>query len=246
MASKLGSLVKNYSLDVGNHIRGAYDSVISLRMLPLSTALDAYPRFVFTIASELGKQVQIKIEGSENEIDKNLIESLSEVFLHMIRNSIDHGLETPEERKAAGKNETGQLSVRCVRESGNMKVTIIDDGRGINLEGIRKKIINNGLLSAEAAAVLGEEELINYIFQSGFSTAEKISNVSGRGVGMDAVKSNIERMKGSIAIQTKAGEGTTFIISVPLSMASLMGFPISSGGQRPGHLPDMNPTIWSN
>ena len=117
MNAKLGSLVKNYALDVGNHIRGAYDSVISLRMLPLSTALDAYPRYVFTIASELGKQVQIKIEGAENEIDKNLIESLSEVFLHMIRNSIDHGIEPAHERRAAGKNETGLLTIRCVRES---------------------------------------------------------------------------------------------------------------------------------
>ncbi|MCL1813118.1 MAG: Hpt domain-containing protein [Treponema sp.] len=228
LTSKLGSLVKNYALDVGNHIRGAYDSVISLRMLPLSTALDAYPRYVFNIASELGKQVQIKIEGSENEIDKNLIESLSEVFLHMIRNSIDHGIESPEERRAAGKDETGQLTIRCVRESGNMKVTIADDGKGINVEGIRKKIVDKGLISAESAAILGEEELINYIFQSGFSTAEKLSNVSGRGVGMDAVRNNIELMKGSIAIQTRVGEGTVFIISVPLSMASLMGFPITS------------------
>jgi len=231
-ASKLGSLVKNYSLDVGNHIRNAYDSVISLRMLPLSTVLDAYPRYVFNMASELGKQVQIRIEGSENEIDKNLIESLSEVFLHMIRNSIDHGIETPEIRRASGKNETGLLIIRCVRESGNMKVTITDDGKGIDIEGIRKKIVDKGLASKEAAAALDEEELINFIFQSGFSTAEKISNVSGRGVGMDAVKSNIERMRGSIAIQTKVGEGTVFTISVPLSMAALMGFPISSGDMK--------------
>ena len=231
-ASKLGSLVKNYALDVGNHIRNAYDSVISLRMLPLSTALDAYPRYVFDMASEMGKQVQIRIEGAENEIDKNLIESLSEVFLHMIRNSIDHGIETPKERKAAGKNETGLLTIRCVRESGNMKVTITDDGKGINLDVIRRKIVNNGLVSAENAAALGEEELINYIFQSGFSTAEKISNVSGRGVGMDAVRNNIERMKGSISIQTVTGEGTTFTISVPLSIAALMGFPISCGNMK--------------
>jgi len=232
MASKLGSLVKNYAIDVGNHIRGAYDSVISLRMLPLSTVLDAYPRHVFTIASELGKLVRIKIEGAESEIDKNLIESLSEVFLHMIRNSIDHGIETPEERTAAGKEETGVLTIRCVRESGNMKFTISDDGRGINIEGIRKKIVDSGIASKESAAALGEEEILNFIFQSGFSTAEKLSNVSGRGIGMDAVKNNIERMKGSIAIQTKAGEGTIFTISVPLSIAALMGFPVSSGNMK--------------
>ena len=232
MVVKLGSLAKNYSLDVGNHIRSAYDSVISLRMLPLSTILDAYPRHVFTMASELGKQVQIKIEGSENEIDKNLIESLSEVFLHMIRNSIDHGIESPDERRVAGKSETGHLMIRCIRESGNMKVTISDDGKGIDTEKIREKIVNQGHVPKEAAALLGEEELLNFIFQSGFSTAEKLTDVSGRGVGMDAVRSNIERMKGSIAIQTKKGEGTVFTISVPLSMASLMGFPIICGDMK--------------
>ena len=230
--SRLGSMVKNYSLDVGNNIRSAYNSVISLRMLPLSTVLDSYPRFVFTLASELGKKVRVKIEGSENKIDKNLIETLSEVFLHMIRNSIDHGIETPEERLAAGKDETGLIAINCVRESGSMKVTITDDGRGINLEKIREKIINSNLASRETAESLEDEELINYIFQSGFSTAEKLTDLSGRGVGMDAVRNNIERMKGSIAIQTKTGEGTTFTISVPLSMAALMGFPITSGNMK--------------
>jgi len=232
MMSKLNSLVKNYTLDVGSHIKNAYNGVISLRMLPLSTALDAYSRHVFMIAAELGKKVRIKIEGAENEIDKNLIESLSEVFLHMIRNSIDHGIETPEERRAAGKDETGLLTIHCVRESGNMKVTITDDGKGIDTEKIRKKIIDEGLAARETAADLGDEELINFIFQSGFTTAGKLSNVSGRGVGMDTVKSNIERMKGSIAIKTKAGEGTVFTISVPLSLAALMGFPISSGSMK--------------
>jgi chemotaxis protein histidine kinase CheA len=232
MASKLGSLVRNFALDVGNHIRGAYNSVISLRMLPLSTVLDAYPRFVFNIASELGKQIRIQIEGSENEIDKNLIESLSDIFLHMIRNSIDHGIESAEERRAAGKNETGLLTIRCVRESGNMKITIADDGKGIDVEKIRKKIVDRGLVGKEAAVGLGEEELINFIFQSGFSTAEQLSDVSGRGVGMDAVKNNIERMKGSVVIQSQLGVGTTFTISVPLSLASLMGLPVSSGAMK--------------
>jgi chemotaxis protein histidine kinase CheA len=232
LISKLGSYVKNYAIDAGNDIRGAYDSIISLRMLPLSTVLESYPRQVFSIASDLGKKVKIKIEGAENEIDKNLIESLSEVFLHMIRNSIDHGIESPQDRLAAGKNETGLLTINCVRESGNMKVTISDDGKGIDIEGIRKKIVDKGMVSKEEAADLDEGELINYIFQSGFSTAEKLSSVSGRGVGMDAVRSNIERMKGSIAIQTKVGEGTSFTISVPLSLAALMGFPITSGSMK--------------
>jgi chemotaxis protein histidine kinase CheA len=232
MAGKLVSLVKNYSIDVSKHIRNAYDGIISLRMLPLSTALDAYPRHVWIIAMELGKKAKIRIEGAENEIDKNLIESLSEVFLHMIRNSVDHGIEKPEERTAAGKSETGLIDIRCMRESGNMKITISDDGRGIDTEGIRRKIVANGLVAAEAADALTEEELINFIFQSGFSTAEKITNVSGRGVGMDAVRNNIERMKGSIAVQNRPGQGTVFTISVPLSMASLMGFPVHAGNMK--------------
>ncbi|MDR2733611.1 MAG: response regulator [Spirochaetota bacterium] len=230
--SKLLTLGKNFAPDVGKHIRSAYDSVISLRMLPLSTVLDSYPRFVFTVAAELGKKVRITIEGAENEIDKNLIESLSDIFLHAIRNSIDHGIESPKERIAAGKDETGLIAIRCARESGNMKITISDDGRGINTEAIRKKIIEQGQTTKESAETLSEEELINYIFQSGFSTAAQISNISGRGVGMDAVRNNIERIKGSIAVTSKAGAGSVFTLSVPLSLASMMGFPIASGGMK--------------
>jgi chemotaxis protein histidine kinase CheA len=229
---KISSRIKNYSIDVGNHTRGAYDSVIGLRMLPLSTILDTYPRSVFTIASELGKKVQLRIEGAENEIDKNIIESLSDVFLHMVRNSIDHGIETPGERVKAGKDETGTIQIRCVRESGNMKIAISDDGDGINFEAIRQKIAAQGLVTKENAPSLTEEELTNYIFQSGFSTSETVSNVSGRGVGMDAVRSNIELMKGSIIVESEKGKGTTFTISVPLSIASLMGFPIVSGAMK--------------
>ncbi|MCL2229595.1 MAG: response regulator [Treponema sp.] len=232
MISKLGSIVKNYTLDVGNYIRDAYDSVVTLRMLPLSTALEAYPGYVLNIAGELGKKAEIQIYGSENEIDKNLIESLSEVFLHMIRNSIDHGIEKPQDRLSCGKNESGLIVIRCIRESGNMKITITDDGKGIDTEAIRKKIIDTGLVTKENAAVLNEEELINFIFQSGFSTSASLTDVSGRGVGMDAVKSNIERMKGSISIQSKLGEGTIFTISVPLSLAALMGFPIICGEMK--------------
>ncbi|MCL1993460.1 MAG: response regulator [Spirochaetes bacterium] len=231
-AVKLGSLVKNYALDAGNHIRSAYDSVISLRMLPLSTILDAYPRYVFNISSELGKRVRLTVEGAENEIDKNIIELLSDVFIHMIRNSIDHGIETQEERAAAGKKESASLLIRCVRESGSMKVTISDDGRGIDTEKIRKKIGETGLVSKEVAAAASEAELINFIFQSGFSTKDDATDISGRGVGMDAVKNNIERMKGSITVQNKPGEGAVFTISVPLSLASLMGFPITCGHMK--------------
>ncbi|MDR2797500.1 MAG: response regulator [Treponema sp.] len=229
---KISSKMKNYAIDVGNHTKSAYDSVISLRMLPLSTVLDAYPRYVFEIASELGKKVQLHLEGTENEIDKNIIETLSDVFIHTVRNAIDHGIEAPEERRKAGKQEVGQLSIRCIRESGSMKISIADDGRGIDTEAIRKKILERELLSPEHAAQLTREELINYIFQTGFSTSSQVSTLSGRGVGMDAVRSSVEHMKGSIFVESSPGKGTCFIILVPLSIASLIGFPVSCGEMK--------------
>ncbi|MDR2633386.1 MAG: response regulator [Treponema sp.] len=229
---KITSKMKNHAIDVGNRTKSAYDSVISLRMLPLSTVLDVYPRYVFEIASELGKQVQLDLEGAENEIDKNIIETLSEVFLHTVRNAIDHGIESPEERRKAGKPESGRLSIHCIRESGSMKIRIADDGRGINTEAIRKKILERELLPPEHAANLSREELINYIFQTGFTTSSRVSTVSGRGVGMDAVRSSVEHMKGSIFVESSPGKGTAFIILVPLSIASLIGFPVSCGEMK--------------
>jgi chemotaxis protein histidine kinase CheA len=227
---RINSSLKNYSADLGNYIHSAYDSVISLRTLPISTVLDSYQRYVYGLSVELGKKVQLVIEGKENEIDKNIIESLSEIFMHMVRNAVDHGIETPEERLAAGKNETGNLSIVCSRESGNMKIVISDDGRGIDYEKIRQKALAEGHVAEAAAATLSREELTNFIFQSGFSTSGKVSNISGRGVGMDTVRENIERLKGSIIIDSGLGHGTTFTIMVPLSIAALTGFPAACGG----------------
>ncbi|MDR3342772.1 MAG: response regulator [Treponema sp.] len=226
---KIASKVKNHAIDVGNHTKGAYDSVISLRMLPLTTILDAYPRYVFEIAAELGKKAHLHIEGDEHEIDKNIIETLSDVFIHIVRNAIDHGIESPETRRAVGKNETGQLSIRCIRESGNMKIIISDDGQGIAIEGIREKIVERGFIPSEDAARLTREELMNYIFRSGFSTSSTVNNLSGRGVGMDVVRNSIEHIKGSILVESVDGMGTTFTILAPLSIASLIGFPIKCG-----------------
>jgi chemotaxis protein histidine kinase CheA len=187
---------------------------------------------VYQLSNELGKKVLLTIEGKENEIDKNIIESLSEVFMHMVRNAIDHGIETPEERLTAGKNQTGRLSITCSRESGNMKVVISDDGRGIDHEGIRQKAIREGFVTEAAAASLTNEDLIHFIFQSGFSTSGKLSSVSGRGVGMDVVRESVEALKGSIVVESSVGNGTIFTLTVPLSIAALMGFPILCGKMK--------------
>ena len=232
LSERVNTELRNYTVDTSNNIRGAYDTVISLRTLPLSTVLDNYQRYVFQLSDELGKKVQLVIEGKENEIDKNIIETLSEVFMHMIRNAIDHGVETPQKRVAAGKSETAKLTIICSRESGSMKIVISDDGRGVNYEKIRRKIIGDGIVTETAAAALSNDELISYIFQSGFSTSGKVSNVSGRGVGMDVVRESIETMKGSVVVDSVQGQGTSFTIMVPLSIAALMGFPITSGGMK--------------
>jgi len=232
LSEKLFSSLRNYSQDAGNRIRGAYDSVTSLRTLPISTIFDSYPRFVYQTSIELGKKTSLIIEGKENEIDKNIIESLSEVFMHMVRNAIDHGLETPQERINAGKDETGKLSIICSRESGSMKIIIKDDGRGIDLEKIREKAVKEGYVAQAASSSLTKEDLTNLIFQSGFSTSGSISNISGRGVGMDVVRETVENLKGSISVESVLGEGTAFTILVPLSIAALMGFPVECGGMK--------------
>ena len=229
---RINSALKNYSIDAGNSIRSAYETVISLRTLPLSTILDGYSRYVYELSEELGKKTQLVIEGKENEIDKNIIDSLSEILLHMVRNAIDHGLETPEQRIAVGKSEAGKISIVCSRESGYMKIVISDDGKGIDHEKIRQKAVRDGFVTEAAAEALSKEELTNLIFQSGFSTSGKLSNVSGRGVGMDVVREGIETLKGSIIVDSVHGQGTDFTIMVPLSIAALMGFPVSSGGMK--------------
>ena len=232
LCDRLNSSLKNYAIDAGNNIKNAHDSVISLRTLPLSTIFDSYPRYIYETAQELGKKIQFNIEGKENEIDKNIIESLSEVMMHMARNAVDHGIETPQERIAAGKGETGKLSIVCSRESGSMKIVISDDGAGINHEKIRRKAVQEGFMSEAAAASASKEALTSLIFQSGFSTSGKLSNISGRGVGMDVVRDSVEGMKGSITVESSFGKGTVFTITVPLSIASLMGFPVECGSMK--------------
>ncbi|MDR3237861.1 MAG: response regulator [Spirochaetia bacterium] len=230
--SKITQSLKNDAADTSNQTKNVYDSIISLRMLPISTILDTYPRYVYELATELGKKVQLAIEGSENEIDKNIIESLSDVFLHMVRNSVDHGIESPDERLASGKSETGRLTINCSRESGSIKIVISDDGKGIDHESIRSKAVKSGYLTEAAAAALSKEELVNIIFQSGFSTSGTVSNISGRGVGMDAVRSNIEQLKGTILVNTAYGQGTSFTILLPISITAITGFPVSAGDMK--------------
>ncbi len=201
---------------ITSELQGA---VIKTRMQPIKKILGKYPRMVRDIGRKLGKTVDFEMSGEDTELDKSVLEELSDPLTHIIRNSLDHGLETVSERIASGKKEAGKIKISARQDGGTILVEISDDGRGINAEKVKAKAIEKNLLSAEAAAQLSSEDLVNLVFLPGFSTAETVTDLSGRGVGMDVVKSNIEKIKGSVFITSSPGVGTTTTIQLPLTMA---------------------------
>jgi two-component system chemotaxis sensor kinase CheA len=184
------------------------------------------------LAAQFGKRVRIEMEGKDTELDKTIIEAIKDPLTHIVRNSIDHGIETPEARRAAGKHEEGVLFLRAYHEGGQVNIEITDDGAGIDLERVKNKAVERGLVSAEQAARMGDREAVNLIFLPGLSTAEKVSNVSGRGVGMDVVRTNIEKIGGTLDMQTRQGNGTTIKVKIPLTLAIVPALIVSSGGDR--------------
>jgi two-component system chemotaxis sensor kinase CheA len=193
------------------------NTVMRIRMLPIGNVFNRFTRVVRDIAKDLGKEVDLVIHGEETELDKTIIEEISDPLMHIIRNAIDHGLESPSERISRGKESYGTLNLNAYQQGNSIVIVIKDDGKGLNLESIKRKAIEKGLINTDTE--LSENEIINLIFQPGFSTAEQVTGISGRGVGMDVVKTNISNLKGSIEIQTKENEGTTFIIKLPLTLA---------------------------
>ena len=199
--------------------RDLQSSVLRTRMQPIKKVFDKIPRQVRELKTKLGKEVDLILEGEMTEVDKSLVEELSDPMVHLIRNALDHGLEPPEERLAAGKSPTGTLTVRAFYEGNNVVIQIAEDGRGINPEKIKAAAIKKGVIDAETAATMSDRDAIRLIFEPGFSTAEKISDVSGRGVGMDVVNSKIAAVKGTIDISSEVGFGTTISIFLPLTLA---------------------------
>ena len=208
------------------------ESVMKTRMQPIGNVWGKFPRIVRDVSHELHKKVRLIMEGQSTELDRTIIEAIKDPLTHIVRNSIDHGIESAEKRRAAGKSEEGLLSLRAYHEGGQVNIEIMDDGGGINLERVKAKAISQNLLTAERAAALSEREALNLIFLPGLSTAEKITNVSGRGVGMDVVKTNIEKIGGSIDLQTQPGQGTTLKIKIPLTLAIIPALIVTSGGDR--------------
>jgi two-component system chemotaxis sensor kinase CheA len=208
------------------------ESVMKTRMQPIGSVWSRFPRTVRDVALACHKKVRIQMEGQETELDKTLIEAIKDPLTHLVRNAIDHGIEQPDLRRAAGKDPEGILLLRAFHEGGQVNIEISDDGAGLNLQKVVQKAVQKGLITADQAARLSEREMANLIFAAGLSTAEKITNVSGRGVGMDVVKTNIERIGGTVDLQTAVGKGTKVKIKIPLTLAIVPALIVTSAGQR--------------
>jgi len=208
------------------------EEVMKTRMQPIGNIWSQFPRTVRDVALGCGKQVNIEMEGKETELDKTIIEAIKDPLTHLVRNSVDHGIELPEDRVKAGKNPAGRLILRAFHEGGQVIIEISDDGAGLNIERIRQKAVERGLITPEQAQRMPDREIFNLIFLPGFSTAAKITNVSGRGVGMDVVKTNVEKIGGTVDLQSTLGRGTTVRVKIPLTLAIIPALMISCGGNR--------------
>lgn len=214
--------IKSQSNEYSRLAQALHEEVVQLRLIPAYNLLGLMPRYARELANDLGKKVEVEVKGGEAYLDKYVLEGLKDPFNHLIRNAIDHGIESPEERLRKGKSETGTIHIDVKDAGSRIYFTISDDGAGIDVNAIKSKIKNNTTINSDALA-LPEEELYQYIFQSGFSTKTQVTDISGRGVGMDVVKKNINNLKGSIKIDSTPGKGTTFTICVPLSLSSERG-----------------------
>jgi two-component system chemotaxis sensor kinase CheA len=197
--------------------------VMKTRMVKIGKVFNRFPRLVRDLSKETGKEISLVIKGEETELDKTLIEEINDPLVHLIRNSIDHGVELPEVREKAGKPRTGIITLSAEQEGNNIVITVQDDGKGIDPEVIKEKAISKELITREKAKELSKQEIFNLIFLPGFSTAEKVTNISGRGVGMDVVKTNVTKLRGIINIDSGVGKGTTMKIKLPLTLAIIPG-----------------------
>jgi len=204
-------------------------NVMKTRMQPVSQLFDKLPRIVRDVSKDIGKKVRLETQGGDTELDKSLLEAIKDPVTHILRNSIDHGVESPEKRHAAGKPEEGVVRVRAFHEGGNFHLEIADDGAGIDVERVRQKAVSKGLVTEASTEKMPESELLKLIFLPGLSTAERVTNVSGRGVGMDVVKTNIERIGGRANLETVLGRGTTVRLEIPLTLATIPALTVQSG-----------------
>lgn len=214
------------------HIREMQDSIMNIRMVPMDSIYSKFPKVIRDISKKIGKKVEFKHDGDSVEIDKAMIEGLTDPLMHIIRNSLDYGLETPEERVANDKSEVGTITITAEQVNGQMIISIIDDGRGIAFEKVAQKALQNGDITEKEYDSMGDNDKAMLIFGAGLSTAEEITEISGRGVGMDVVKTNIHKLGGTIRLETKPNIGTTITIMLPLTLSILDGLDIAVGKMR--------------
>ena len=226
-AKNISGKFRSYTQNLGTIAGDLQEGVMKIRMVPINQIFSRFPRVVRDLQRELNKKIDLVIEGEDTELDKSVVEDLLDPIMHCIRNSVDHGIEAPEARTAAGKPETGTILLKASNEGNQIVIEIKDDGAGIDVEKVRKKAIDRGLIHPDKAVT--EQDAFNLIMQPGFSTADKISNISGRGVGLDVVKTMINNLKGTISINSAKGKGTSFIIKLPLTLAIIQGLLVRVG-----------------
>jgi two-component system, chemotaxis family, sensor kinase CheA len=208
------------------------EGIMKTRLQPIDNVWNKFPRMVRDLAFQRGKKVRLEMEGNATELDKTLIEAIKDPFMHVVRNSIDHGLETPDKRALVGKSAEGRLLLRAFHEGGQVNIEISDDGAGINIPEVKRKAVEGGLATADQCRLMDDQEAMKLIFLPGFSTSEKVTDISGRGVGMDVVKTNIERIGGKISIQSESGLGTTLKMRIPLTLTIMPALVVTVGGHR--------------
>ena len=208
------------------------EGVMKTRMQPIGNAWKGLPRLVRDLSRELGKKIELEMRGADTELDRQVLEMIRDPLTHMVRNSGDHGLEGPAERREAGKPEAGRIILDAYHEGGHIIIEVGDDGRGLPVEKIRSKVLAQGLATEQELAGMGERDIQRFIFRAGFSTAAAVTSVSGRGVGMDVVKTNVEKIGGTIDLRSREGKGTTFLIKIPLTLAIVSALIVEAGGER--------------
>ena len=208
------------------------EGVMKTRMQPIENAWAKLPRLIRDLSLELDKKIDLQMTGADTELDRQVLELVKDPLTHMVRNAADHGIETPEARAAAGKPEAGRIALNAYHEGGHIIIEISDDGRGLDLDRIRAKALQAGLAAESELAQMSDKQLQQFIFRAGFSTAQKITSVSGRGVGMDVVRTNIEKIGGTVEVESAFGRGSTFVIKIPLTLAIVSALIVETAGER--------------
>ena len=209
-----------------------HESVMKVRMVPIESVLQKFPRMIRDLTKALGKKMELTMTGEETEMDRTVVDEIGDPLMHLLRNSADHGIEDAETRLARGKDETGQIFLHAYQDGNSVVIEVGDDGNGIDASIVRNKAVEKGIMTREEADVLTEQQAVELLFHPGFSTAKQVSEISGRGVGLDVVKSKVESLSGTVTVNTKLGEGSTWIIRLPLTLAIIQGLMVEVGGEK--------------